>query len=331
MKRSWFKITAAANGLSATVDILDEIGFWGVTASDFARELKAAGDVTNLLVRVNSPGGSVPDAVAIRSILASHPAKVTIEIVGWAASAASYILTAGDEVRIAKDAFVMVHLPRSWMEGVSDDLRKQADLLDKLTDQLVDTYASFMKRDPVEVREMLSVETWFSAEEAVAAGLAHTVIPAKNVTASFDVRKYSAHLPAAMRLNQEGAMDMDLTEENITAIASKVVEVMEANAAAAATNDEENDAAVAASADAVRAEATQIVDACIIAGHPEKASVYLKEGKSLSDVMADLRKTAGDQTVLNTRNGTTPGGNEPAKELDVAGIYARFNGVKKRR
>lgn len=64
MKRSWFKITAAADGKSATVEILDEIGFWGVTASDFSRDLKALSDgVSHITLKVNSPGGNVWDAV----------------------------------------------------------------------------------------------------------------------------------------------------------------------------------------------------------------------------------------------------------------------------
>lgn len=364
MSKSWYTIRAAANGKSATVDILEEIGFWGVTSADFARDLKNLGDVESIKLRINSPGGSMWDAAAIASILEAHPATVTAEVVGLAASAASFILTAADRVHVARNAFIMMHMPQVFAAGESEELRRMADLLDKVADKMVAAYASKMKRNADEVRAMLSAETWFSAEEALEAGLADKIIGEVKVTASFDVRNYVRTIPAALERNLTSEENMgdksktptpELSEDTISAIAAKVADILKAQAPAApeapapaapeaqapaapeaqAPAAPEAPAPAATDAASVRAEVAQILDLCAIAGVPEKGADYVKANKSLAEVMADLRQNRGGTPApLNTRSGTSPealGKTAAPAELDVAKIYSKWNDPKKKR
>jgi ATP-dependent protease ClpP protease subunit len=100
--KRWFDFRAQAKG--AEIVIYDEIGAFGIPAKAFLDELKALGPVAELTVRVNSPGGSVFDGVAIYNALKRHRATVTVWIDGIAASIASMIAMAGDEVVMPENA-----------------------------------------------------------------------------------------------------------------------------------------------------------------------------------------------------------------------------------
>ena len=110
--RSWYAIRARAEG--AEVSIYDEIGAYGVSAKSFLDELGALEGEAPLTLRLNSPGGSVFDAVAIYNALKRHAGPVSVWIDGIAASAASYVAMAGDEVVMPENAFLMIHDPRAW-------------------------------------------------------------------------------------------------------------------------------------------------------------------------------------------------------------------------
>jgi len=140
--------------------IYDEIGFFGVDAQSFAQELKGVkGEVK---IRINSPGGSVFDGMAIYNAIREHKSKTTTIVDGLAASAASYIALAGDEVHMAEGAFFMIHEPYTVMVGTADDMRKEADLLDKINDQIVQFYAQKSGKTSDEIKVKMKDETWFN-------------------------------------------------------------------------------------------------------------------------------------------------------------------------
>ena len=135
----WFDIRNAT-GPVATIRIYDEIGYWGVTADDLAREL-AAVTAPEIEVQINSPGGDVFDGLAIYNALRMHKAKVTTRVDGLAASAASVIVQAGDRRVMVKSAQMMIHEAWGLAIGPAAELREFADLLDMQNDVLAGIYA----------------------------------------------------------------------------------------------------------------------------------------------------------------------------------------------
>ena len=160
--------------------IYGEIGLspWGdgVTASAVRQELESVGAGDTIRVRINSPGGDAFDGVAIHNLLREHKARVVVEIDGVALSAASIIAMAGDEIRMPSNALMMIHDPWTMAVGGADDLRDEADRLDKVTSALVNTYADRSGMDRERVRELMAAETWLTASEAVEFGLADIVL-----------------------------------------------------------------------------------------------------------------------------------------------------------
>jgi len=164
----------------ADVFIYGDIGGWmdGLSANDFAREVVAL-DVGNLNVRLNSGGGSVFEGQAIYNTLSQHKAKVTVTIDGVAASIASVIAMAGDEIRITEGSHIMAHKPWSMAMGDADSMRKEADVLDSLESGIIDIYAARTGKNTKQLTDWVSAETWFKGQAAVDAGFADSVIPAK--------------------------------------------------------------------------------------------------------------------------------------------------------
>lgn len=153
--------------------IYDEIGFFGVDAQQFSQDLKAmSGDV---LVRINSPGGSVFDGMAIAQAIRERKDRTDTVVDGLAASAASYIALAGNEVRITEGAFLMIHEPWSLVIGSAEDMRKEADLLDKVNGQIAGFYAKRTGKPLDEIKEVMAAETWFTGPEALDFGLVDKV------------------------------------------------------------------------------------------------------------------------------------------------------------
>lgn len=185
MKR-WYDIKNAASPEAAEVLIYDDIGYFGVSADQFVRELaEVAAPLIN--VRVNSEGGEVFDGFAIYNALRRHPSRIVCHVDGLAASAATYPVLAGDEVRIASNGMLMIHNPASLVMGEAADMRQEADLLDKLAGIIANLYSQRTGKPVEEVRGWMTAETWFTAEEAKANGFVDTVIderaerePAKN-------------------------------------------------------------------------------------------------------------------------------------------------------
>lgn len=181
-RNDWFRF----NNLSAEVTelfIYDEIGYWGVTANDMIDELR--GQTANELnVRINSPGGDVFDGIAILNALRQYPGKVTTQVDGLAASAASFIFQAGEDRVVMENAELMIHTASGIVIGNANDMRDMATMLDRVTTNIASVYA---ERSGVDVEDWITAmnaETWYSADEAVTAGLADRVGGRKEDAAS---------------------------------------------------------------------------------------------------------------------------------------------------
>ena len=144
--RKWYDIKASADKSGAEIYLYDEIGGWGISAKDFIAEVRALSGQP-IALHIHSPGGSVLDGHAIYNALLRHKGGLTIQIDGLAASMASVVAMAGRPVRMAENAFLMIHNPWSISMGDSEQMRKDAELLDRMRDGLVNIYAQKTGKD----------------------------------------------------------------------------------------------------------------------------------------------------------------------------------------
>lgn len=167
---------AATAGGQAEVDILlyEEIGFFGVTAKDFTAELNAITAPT-IHLHINSPGGDVFDGIAMANAVSKHPSHIITHIDGLAASAASIVAVAGNEVRMEANALLMIH--KAWTVAIGDApiMAKTADVLMKIDESLIGSYVTASGQSAEQIRSWMADETWFSAEEAVDAGFVDAI------------------------------------------------------------------------------------------------------------------------------------------------------------
>lgn len=179
----WYSVenAAGADEKSANVEIYDDIiPFIGVNAIDFRNELQALGDdIQTINLHIHSRGGNVYEAVAIMNTLRQHPARVVTTVDSIAASAAGFIAVGGsDELVIAENAELMAHLPWALVIGDAQDMRKQADRLDQIGNNIASIFAARAGGTVEEWLAVLTDETWWSAQEAVDAGIADRILKA---------------------------------------------------------------------------------------------------------------------------------------------------------
>ena len=174
---TWYRITNSEAD-EAEVMLYDEIGgWWGATADDFIRDLRAI-SAPKVRVRVNSPGGSVFEGVAIANALRGLSADVTIQVDGIAASIASVIAMAGDRVVMMPNTTLMIHDASGVCMGNAADMAEMEELLDLISDNIADAYAARAGGTRDEWRARMRAETWYLPEDAVEAGLADEALPA---------------------------------------------------------------------------------------------------------------------------------------------------------
>ena len=187
----WYDIRNAASD-TAEVYLYGGIGGWfGTSASDFVAELSALRS-SNIELHVNSEGGEIFDGVAIFTALVNHPATVTCIIDGLAASAASFIAMAADTVIMSKHTRMMIHDASGFCMGNAADMRELADLLDGLSNTIAEVYADRAGEDVAFWRGAMTAETWYTAEQAVAVGLADSVAGTERTAPVDSVKPISA-------------------------------------------------------------------------------------------------------------------------------------------
>lgn len=294
---SWYAIRARGTG--AEVAIYDEIGAYGVSAKGFLTELGALPEGTPVDLRLNSPGGSVFDAVAIHNAIKRHEGTVTVWIDGIAASAASYVAMAGDQIVMPENAFLMIHDPAGLVMGTAEDMRAMAEALDKVKGSLVTGYATKSGRTPEEVSALMAAETWFEASDAVAQGFADRLIEPVRIAARFDIGRFRnapLDLFEAIEAEPEPDAESDGTNTEATDGADKVDDAEDEQAAASDTPEPPTGTPPPSGAppdpSAIRAEAIgharAVVDLCRLAGQPQMAGRFLEEDASLDEVRAAL-------------------------------------------
>lgn len=198
------RINAAADGSEATIYVYDQLvasevlAEWvgGVAPGPFVRELQAL-DVDTIHLRINSPGGDVFAARPMQQALREHPARIVTHIDGYAASAATLLALAGEEVRMAPGGFFMIHNAWSWAVGNAEEFMSVADLLEKVDGTLREDYMAKTGLGEDAVRAYMDDETWFTADEALDAGFVDHVEERAAASASakeWDLSAY-AHAP----------------------------------------------------------------------------------------------------------------------------------------
>ena len=189
-------------GDESTLYIYDAIvsdDYWGgVSAQTLVPQIRAITGGT-LHLRINSPGGDVFAAQAIVAAIRDTGAKVIAHIDGFAASAATVIATAADEIEISDGALYMIHCAWSIAYGNASDMRETADLLDKVDGVIAAQYAKRSGKTPEDMKALMDAETWFTAQEAVDAGLVDRVAEdAPEASAQWDLSAYQK-APAAYK------------------------------------------------------------------------------------------------------------------------------------
>ena len=172
------------------ISIYDEIGDYGTSAKQFIDDLKSVGS-KDITIRMNSVGGSVFDGLAIYNVLRSHRGYVNVKIEGLSASIASIIALAGDDIEMAENGFFMIHNPFGKSMGGADDMRKTADLLDKIKQELINIYANKTQLSEETISSMMDEETWLTSQEAKEMGFIDTITEPIKVAASFDFSKFT--------------------------------------------------------------------------------------------------------------------------------------------
>ena len=177
----------------------------GISAKQFAEDLKGLKNIKEINLRLNSEGGSVFDGHAIFNALRNHDARVVVDIDGLAASIASIIAMAGDEIRMAENAFMMIHDPWVVAAGTAEELRSQADVMDKVQEKLVNTYVKRTGGDADEIAGWMAAETWMNAEEALERGFVDSITEETRMAARVrDGNRYK-HTPKALIDNRPKA------------------------------------------------------------------------------------------------------------------------------
>ncbi|MGH3735840.1 MAG: head maturation protease, ClpP-related [Micromonosporaceae bacterium] len=172
---TWYAVRNQDGGDRAVVDLYDVIGEWGISAQEFVSELRGI-DAPVIELHINSPGGLIHDGLTIYNGLLDHPARVEAVVDGIAASAASWVLQAGDTRTMNRHTELMIHDGLALTIGNQQDHLDTADLLGRLSDNIASIYAGRAGGTVAGWRDAMRAETWYTAEEAADAGLADDVV-----------------------------------------------------------------------------------------------------------------------------------------------------------
>lgn len=185
MKR-WYEIKAKADDAdSAEIWIYDEIGAYGISAKGFLEELQGVKG-KKLDVRINSPGGSVFDGIAIFNALERQKENITVYVDGIAASIASLIALAGEKTIIAENGLFMIHNPFALAIGDHNEMAKTAEILNKIREAMLNSYSNKTGRSREALIDLMEKETWFTADEALENGFVDEISKSMSLAACAD-------------------------------------------------------------------------------------------------------------------------------------------------
>ena len=196
----WNPAIKASDENDNTIGIYDPIGYdyWddsGVTAKRISAALRSL-DGADVVVNINSPGGDVFEGLAIYNLLREYKGHVTVRVLGVAASAASFIAMAADEIQIARAGFFMIHNAWTGLWGNRNDLRETADFLEQIDDTIADIYHVQSGLSMDELKADMDKERWINGRDAIDSGFADAFLPSDVVvedTKNFTKEKVAAH------------------------------------------------------------------------------------------------------------------------------------------
>ena len=178
-EKTWYALQASGEASERVIEVFvyGEIGTWGITANQFVQDLRAMDDgVSPVIAAFNSIGGDLFDGLAMHNALSRLGERCTGRIDALAASAASVAVCGAHRVVIAANAMLMIHNPYTYAGGDAEDFRRVADVLDQTLEAIIAAYkAKAPDIDDAELRRMVNAETWLTANEALALGLADEV------------------------------------------------------------------------------------------------------------------------------------------------------------
>lgn len=203
--KTWYALQASGEAAERVIEVFvyGEIGAWGITANQFVQDLRVMDDgVSPVIAAFNSIGGDLFDGLAMHNALSRLGERCTGRIDALAASAASVAVCGAHKVVIAANAMLMIHNPWTYAAGDAEDFRKVADVLDQTMEAIIAAYkAKAPEIDEVELRRLVAAETWLTANEAVALGLADEVgdgIKVKACLGQGGVLQRYQHAPAEL-------------------------------------------------------------------------------------------------------------------------------------
>ncbi|WP_405647334.1 head maturation protease, ClpP-related [Pseudomonas sp. Ld6] len=344
--KSWYTFHASGEAEQQTIEVFvyGEIGTWGVSANQFVQDLRAMDDgASPVIVAFNSIGGDLFDGLAIHNALSRLGERCTGRIDALAASAASVAVCGAHRVVIAANAMLMIHNPYTFTGGDAEDFRRVADVLDQTLEAIIAAYKSKAPDiDEAELRRMVNAETWLTANEAVALGLADEVGDGLKVKACLgqgSVLQRFQHAPAELlaQLNEEPDVEppepVDPPEPAPVLDAAGLALMVTKGCAAAgisnlvepllATTRLESEAVVKAAL----TNAKTLHGLCVAARLPELTAEFISAGLDESAVRARLFDKLVSSGGGFEINNSLPLDNDPeptikAKQVDTQSIWA---------
>lgn len=202
--RSWFRILGkSADGKETEIEIMEQIGMWGISAKDFRNSIKRLGEKEPLHVHINSDGGDILEGNEIFNTLRDHKGPVRVSIGAIAASMASVVAMAGKPLSIAENGFMMIHNPWTLAVGDSEELRKNAETMDKMKSGIIAAYRQKSNLSEQEISQLMDDETWMTADEALEKGFVDSIDEFEESAKNFDLSKFQNSAKFLSRLQKE--------------------------------------------------------------------------------------------------------------------------------
>ncbi|MGX0889262.1 ATP-dependent protease ClpP protease subunit [Pseudomonas sp. ADAK2 TE3594] len=345
--KTWYALQASGEAAERVIEVFvyGEIGAWGITANQFVQDLRAMDDgVSQVIAAFNSVGGDLFDGLAMHNALSRLGERCTGRIDALAASAASVAVCGAHNVVIAANAMLMIHNPWTYAAGDAEDFRKVADVLDQTMEAIIAAYkAKAPDIDEVELRRLVAAETWLTANEAVALGLADEVgdgIKVKACLGQGGVLQRYQHAPAELlaQLDEPPEPDPELEPDNPPPTppvvdSAKLALMITQRCAEAGINN-----LVAPLLESTKLESEEIVqagltrakavnDLCVAARLPEFSAEYVAAGLDAAAVRARLfDKIVGSGKGFEIDNSLPLDEDPPpkvqAKQIDQPSIWS---------
>lgn len=351
--KHWYSLKASGEAETRSIEVYvyGEIGTWGITANQFVRDLAALDDgVSPIVVAFNSIGGDLFDGLAIHNALSRLGERCTGRVDALAASAASVAVCGAHRVVIASNAMLMIHNPWTYAAGDAEDLRKVATALDQAMEAIIAAYkAKAPNIDEVELRRMVNAETWLTASEAVALGLADEVGEGVAVKACLGqggaLQRYQ-HAPQALLAQLDEPLESEPTPESIPPEPEKPLVVDSAKLALLITQScnaagisnliealiSTTKLADEATVNAALTNAKAVRDLCVAARLPEFTQEFVAAGLSAEAVrgrLFDKLVSGGGFEIDNSLPiSDDPAPKIQAKQPDNNAIYAARRAVQ---